>query len=109
VNPFPNDPPPIKMAGMPSPAAAATMGPSTLPLRASDGVTLPRTTDQRDDYPAESYYGDDTAQAPASDTPMPPAATPGQAAQQAEQMRDEQSLAQHDPNYDPTYAPGGMI
>jgi hypothetical protein len=73
----------IPMNGMPSPAAAATLGPATLPLRrASDGMSLPRATGERDSHAADTHYGT-TLPLAREDLVETPAVTPGQAGDQA--------------------------
>lgn len=79
-------PAPIPMAGIPSPAAAATLEPKTLPMRASDGMTLPRIPSQRDDHGQESHYAGGGSQTlPLERAVERPAVTPAQAQAQAEQ------------------------
>jgi len=75
---------PIQMQGIPSPAAAATMAPQVLPLKASDGMTLPRTAGERDDAAVEQHYGDNPGMQDAT-VPTRPAMTPAEAAAMSEQ------------------------
>lgn len=92
----------VRMKGIPSPAAAATMAPATLPLRATDGMTLPRLAGERDSHAVEHHYGG----SPSSATlPMraveQPALTPAQAAQQAESRAAAQGAIADGGYYDP--------
>lgn len=82
--------PVLQMAGIPSPAAAQALGPDTLPLRPSDGTSMPRTSGERDSHANESYYtGEATLPLERSTAPVSaPAVTPGEAATNAETMRN---------------------
>lgn len=75
----------VHMKGIPSPAAAATMAPATLPMRANDGMTLPRTNDERDGHATEAHYGQNGGAETLAMRPVRrPAVTPMEAAAQAE-------------------------
>lgn len=69
--------------GIPSPAAAAKLGPQTLPYRPSDGVTLPRSSTERDAHAMDTYYGSGSDTLPLEE-PSAPVLTPAGAAAAAE-------------------------
>jgi hypothetical protein len=91
-----------RMTGIPSAAAAQTMAPASLPLRPSDGMTLPRIGAQRDDHPVDEHYGD-VGREPTTDVQVP-AATPAQAAQQAELAARDATVPAPDSEYEPAAA-----
>lgn len=75
----------IKFEGIPSPAAAASLDPNpVLPLKPSDGMSLPRTIGERDSYSVEKAYGNDPGAHAHDAEPARPAVTPMEAQAQAE-------------------------
>lgn len=82
----------VRLAGIPSTAAAEKLGPQTLPYRADDGVTLPRSVGERDSHSVDSHYGADTL--PMEQAVERPAMTPGEAAARAEHHVARNQLTQ---------------
>lgn len=95
----------VRLAGIPSTAAAEKLGPQTLPYRPDDGVTLPRSAGERDSHSVDSHYGADTL--PMEQAVELPAMTPGAAA-----ARAEHHVARNELTHGSTPAPnvaGGLI
>lgn len=80
----------LQLAGIPSPAAAAKLGPEVLPYAPSDGVTLPRTTGERDSHAVDTHYGGATL--PLAEPIETPVMTPGESAARAQHMQAEDQL-----------------
>lgn len=75
----------IKFQGIPSPAAAASLDPTaTLPLRPSDGMSLPRAGSERDSYATERHYGANPGDSAKQVEISEPLLTPAEAQQYAE-------------------------
>lgn len=94
----------VRMDGIPSAAASEQLGPQTLPFRPNDGVTLPRSSGERDGYAVDRHYGTDVL--PMEEPVELPAMTPGAAAERAEQQATRVDLAGGDVT--PPHASGGL-
>src|SRR5690606_33674908 len=73
----------VNMNGIPSAAAGEKIAPETLPYTPDDGVSMARSTGERDAHAVDTHYGADTLP---MEEPAAPAMTPGAAAQQAERL-----------------------
>ncbi len=89
----------VRMQGIPSPAAAATMASKTLPMTVDDGATMPATS-ERDSHAVDTHYGSSGTQTLGMEPMVErPVMTPGEAARRAELGVVEQSLQETTGSY----------
>ncbi len=85
----------VRFKGIPSPAAARTMAPATLPLQRQHAMSLPYDTGERDTHATDDHYGRNEVTGGGGEDVLPqrPVMTPAEAADQARLQATQQQLA----------------